>query len=587
VTTLQSVDTSEGTVEETEDQESISSEELFEAEPSEIDEVFVKVTGEQIETNLITTSTSKPEKYAPRFCLKLKFNCKLRSAHPCCRYPLPPRDDNQASTTAATNIGKIKVRPTRRQNTPEADTEGTNSLRKSPFRRPLKRQPVRIINKSKNKVSDNQGELTSYSININSQNNERKTPSKGVSGRPSFRPASKLALNTVRRRPDYSLGGKSPVCRIINCRRNKKHKCCQEPKETTTTETESDTVAPFDKTTIPEIINKAEEVRNKQNIVKSGLVSITSEETKMTQATSLDEEKPQNTTTDIVLSTTAEPLERVQNTVHEEDDQVTTLKYKAINTGVHTSQRIIDLEFETTTSKEERVEYTIEEETKMAFPMPIEDKEIMLEENFENQQVYNIGTEQSNTEQPEVKPDQGSQYKNTTEQSVVNNTTAKFWIKGNIEDKGQHLADDNSIETEITEQPAYLSSENTKQTKTKKGQQEQQFEDTSVFEDVASEYQAEELEYPDYDNFERIEGKRELVFPDYVISITDNHIDKEILDPNQILPRIAGQCFRFDCLSQPHHGCCSPHTAQKRQTGQDQTARVTKTVTRVLKTVSW
>ena len=49
VTTLQSVDTSEGTVEETEDQESISSEELFEAEPSEIDEVFVKVTGEQIE----------------------------------------------------------------------------------------------------------------------------------------------------------------------------------------------------------------------------------------------------------------------------------------------------------------------------------------------------------------------------------------------------------------------------------------------------------------------------------------------------------------------------------------------------------
>ena len=36
-------------MEETEDQESISSEELFEAEPSDIDEVFVKVTGEQIE----------------------------------------------------------------------------------------------------------------------------------------------------------------------------------------------------------------------------------------------------------------------------------------------------------------------------------------------------------------------------------------------------------------------------------------------------------------------------------------------------------------------------------------------------------
>jgi len=584
------VDTSKGTVEETEDQESIFSEELFEAEPSEIDEVFVKVTREQIETNLVTTSTSKPKKYAPRFCLKLKFNCTLRSAHPCCRYPLPPKDDNQASTTAAPNIGKIKVRPTRRQNTPDADTEGTNSLRKSPFRRPLKRQPVRKRNETENKVSDKQGELTSYSININSQNNERKTPIKGIAGRPSFRPASKLAPNTVRRRPDYSLGGKSPVCRIINCRRNKKHKCCQEPKETTTTETESDTVTPFDKTTMIEIINKAEEVRNKQKIIKSELVSqkelITSIETKMTQPTSPDEEKTQNTTTDIVLSTTAEPLERVENTVTEEDDQVTTMKYKAIHTEVHTSERILDLEYETTTSKEEGVEYTIEEETKIALPVPIEE----MSENFENKQVYNIITEQSSTEQPEDKPHQGSQYKNTTEQSVLNNTTAKLWIKGNIKDKGQHLADVNNIKIEITEQPAHLSSENTKQTKTKKVQQEQQFEDTSIFEDLASEYQAEELEYPDYDDFERIEGKRELALPDYVIFIPDNHIDKDILDANQILPRIAGHCFRFDCLSQPHHGCCSPHTAQKRQTGQDQTpraARVTKTVTRVLKTVSW
>ena len=82
--------------------------------------------------------------------------------------------------------------------------------------------------------------------------------------------------------------------------------------------------------------------------------------------------------------------------------------------------------------------------------------------------------------------------------------------------------------------------------------------------------------------------KSELVLPDYVpISIPDNNIYKDILDPNHILPRIAGKCFRFDCLSQPHHGCFSPHKAQKRQTGQDQTVRVTKTVIKGIKTVSW
>jgi len=89
--------------------------------------------------------------------------------------------------------------------------------------------------------------------------------------------------------------------------------------------------------------------------------------------------------------------------------------------------------------------------------------------------------------------------------------------------------------------------------------------------------------------------------PNLHISIPDNNIDQEALDPNQILPRVAVECFRFDCLSQPQHECCNPHKTKKRQTRpgtapkqevmehilEDHPGRVTATVTRVQKTVRW
>ena len=77
---------------------------------------------------------------------------------------------------------------------------------------------------------------------------------------------------------------------------------------------------------------------------------------------------------------------------------------------------------------------------------------------------------------------------------------------------------------------------------------------------------------------------------------------KTILVPNQIAPRVAAECFRFDCLSQPNHKCCAPHPAIKRHTdnqlNEEEDAvsnnglnyinsRVTATITRVLKSISW
>merc|ERR1711872_269568 len=206
-------------------------EEVLKAEPSEIDEVYVKVSGESIESNFII-STAKPEKYAPRFCLKLKFNCKLRSTHACCKYPLPPRDENHGPTTSNPKAVKLPVRPTRIQIAPVTNNVSKIKRRKSPFRRPLRTQQNDI---EKLNDKDSIGKKNSKTESNPAESN-RKEP---------IRPIINSVRNSSvkRRRPAYFSNNKSPVCRIINCKRNKNHKCCQKPTEKTTTVRSSTTTS--------------------------------------------------------------------------------------------------------------------------------------------------------------------------------------------------------------------------------------------------------------------------------------------------------------------------------------------------------
>jgi len=81
----------------------------------------------------------------------------------------------------------------------------------------------------------------------------------------------------------------------------------------------------------------------------------------------------------------------------------------------------------------------------------------------------------------------------------------------------------------------------------------------------------------------------------------NTHDKESLLEPNQILPRVSVECFRYSCLSEPHHDCCNPHTTDKRHTRpldtddkqlvdkiiEDNHDRVTHTITRVMKTVRW
>ena len=63
------------------------------------------------------------------------------------------------------------------------------------------------------------------------------------------RKSPKNSLFKLRRRPAFGVGSKSPVCRIINCRRNKNHKCCQEQENQKSEITDVTTEKTTEKTT--------------------------------------------------------------------------------------------------------------------------------------------------------------------------------------------------------------------------------------------------------------------------------------------------------------------------------------------------
>ena len=182
------------------------------------------------QANLLTTTTAKPKKLAPKFCLRLKFNCKLRSRHPCCQYPLPPTEEVKVPTTAEPRAEKLKVRQPRKQNTPAGTTIRTNNLRKSSFARPISRQPTNIQSEKENEVLDELTEVKEKSNQISTENSVKTTSF----SRPEKKRPVQSSLFKLRRRPAFGFSNKSPICRIINCRRNKNHKCCQDQGKTTT-----------------------------------------------------------------------------------------------------------------------------------------------------------------------------------------------------------------------------------------------------------------------------------------------------------------------------------------------------------------
>jgi len=513
--------------------------EILVAEPSQIDEVYVKISGENIEANLISTSTSKPEKYAPRFCLKLKFNCKLRLSHACCKYPLPPRDEQVASTTAHPKAVKLPARPTRIQIAPVRGGERNPIKRNPPFRRPLRPQQKTTEKKTieEDPVKD------SFEQKKEPSDSKRQAPSRVQKPQT---PKRNISNFLRRKRPQYN-SIKSSVCRIINCKRNKKHKCCQKPKESKTTTTIPTTSTTSIKSITELLEPNVDIVEEREDTTKTfhEKVLINSNEI------SVDKTDVEDASVQKLVATTDEPFSEAETAKEE------------MNIDYETSTVIIAEQSSSTFIK--HVDENKKEEV-------YEDNEIfdgdkLYAENFE----YETAT-YANTEPHTVAvADNGSIH--SSEQPILKEDHINDAIS-NRDTSSQDSEKDmgNMIEATTMSTMSYYSNE---------------YDDYEQYIDQVS-----------YHPKDKDSSAQIYISPSNTIQ------EQEALDPNQILPRVAVECFRFDCLTYPDHECCPSHNTRKRQIVQEEEeirhkqsvvehmiekkpGRVTATVTRVQKTVRW
>jgi len=559
---------------------------IFEAVPSEIDEVYVKVTGENIETNFLT-STEKPEKYAPRFCLKLKFNCKLRSTHACCKYPLPPRDENQGPAIENTKAVKLPVRPTRIQIPP--NTVGKIKNRKSPFRRPLRPQQTKI-DKPSNK--DAIKELKAY----DTENNLGKEATKNIIQRPDTIQVRKSTIKRRRPASAYISNNKSPVCRIINCARNKNHKCCQKPIKRSTTEasTTTFTTEPYETTQYVEILTERQKnpkIEKEAQLTKEGTVI-------KSTTSSYEEYLPSEVIKSKVM---------LDNT----NDQVAEINSSQVDVN--------NVKNETYSNITDQGESIANEDLKMQIKYN-QTKE-MRDQTLLTSNIQHEKTAAEN----QFKPDENldfenvSQYPNDSQQvygqtNKMNETKNKNVNDEILEEENVEQEDEKSKESTMSE---YIDKTNAFKLADSVQQENEEPSDTikSMNSIIFVDEELLDVDYPEnvdnyqetiiYEDNEQVKTdteKRVDYAPSTQPVVPYNTIEHEsLLDPNQILPRVSVECFRYDCLSEPHHDCCNPHTTDKRHTGpvdtdnkqledkmiEDSHDRVTSSVTRVMKTVRW
>ena len=251
----------------------------LDAQPSYVEEVFVKPTLEEL--NLVsapeeTSPAPEPSQYAPRFCSILKFNCATRSSHPCCKNPLQPDVSSRRSSSGLFSRPNSFSPPARKkeeeplkeeeeEEKPIEETEGeSDESETAPAVDPDKKEAKSKLSKpakskyssrSKNrslfgKKSYNRGKTTRRPKPVKSSpattaSTTTTTPIKkkaigggGIKG--------KIKSSFFNRRPSGFDPSKSALCRIVNCGRTPQHKCCVRKEEaiepqavevTTTTET--------------------------------------------------------------------------------------------------------------------------------------------------------------------------------------------------------------------------------------------------------------------------------------------------------------------------------------------------------------
>ena len=333
----------------------------LDAQPSYVEEVFVKPTLEEL--NLVsapeeTSPAPGPSQYAPRFCSILKFNCATRSSHPCCKNPLQPDVSARRSSNGLFRPNSFSPPARKREEEPLKEeeeepieeTEGeSDESETAPAADPDRKEAKSKLSKpAKSKYSSRSKSRSLFGKKSYRGKTTRRP--KPVKSSPSTTastttPASikkkpigggikgKIKSSFFNRRPSGFDPSKSALCRIVNCGRTPQHKCCVRKEEaiepqavevTTTTETpETPETTPepstFDVT--PPVSNgQAKEIGKD---VTEGLVTTTT--------------TPELRETNATVEETTEQNEEVTGGEEDQEEDTTTSMYGMYSMGEETT----------------------------------------------------------------------------------------------------------------------------------------------------------------------------------------------------------------------------------------------------------
>lgn len=475
----------------------------------------------EVSESTTTVKISKEDKI-PKFCLKLKFNCKLLSFHPCCRHQLPGSSASSVPKSTLVKVTQDKVKEPKK-----VQQQKTNKI------------------EEEDKVKDEVKETVREKKPLFSKRGKNKSSSSLFSN---LRKKSSLFANPVKKSlfNNKRKPGKSGLCKIINCSRNKSHFCCQ-PDEVSEVEEKVDAEVVTEEPKKKDQIDAGEDKPPQDNFnVDKNHVENASEGPSASKQTA---------------------LESVTDDKVEDEDEITTMM----------SYEKQDEEEQTTTAGTVINESDDEDsgETLMSQEQSLDPHEADYDNNTESSTEFDELTTMMS-------------YDGFTQMDEEDNTEALTEFQT----------------TEIsTESPDESFEEVTMVSKSKS----ESYEETRIWYDGINE-KGEFVEKKDdkpYHVYQDANGETVVqVYPVYVpkqslpvYNDIDNEIDnsgeserawyKEDRASGDIINEIT--CVNVDCLAWPGNKCCSPHVTKKRHSHEEDEIndKITATIVRIVKSVRW
>ena len=437
------------------------------------------------------------------------------------------------------------------------------------------------------------------------------------------------------------------MCRIINCARNKNHKCCQKPTKRTTTESSlttfttelhettqyaenyfgrvnntkidkdtylternfmlNSTTSPFTEH-LPSEISMSKVIFNGTNIFQDAGENAIPANVDASNVTHADEtETPTTEQGDPISNEDTTMKMEYQHTKEMKDQTLLTSNMQHVKTAVENQFKLDEnLDFEYVTQYTNASQLMNSKIDKMNETKSVNESDKTKEEEKEDEKytLPSVSTEQTMIKMAQSNMDQSDAFKLTDNLPLENiepptiqpinslvvakNEAVDYNHPERVNDYLENIDYEDNEQVSIEEKRGIKQAISPQPVVPYNTKDQPVVQDNTIDQPVVPYNTADQPVVP-YNTI------------DQPVVPYNSHDKESLLEPNQILPRVSVECFRYSCLSEPHHDCCNPHTTDKRHTRpldtddkqlvdkiiEDNHDRVTHTITRVMKSVRW